>query len=132
MDCAGEVVFDKLARFPREIVRHKAEFVNAVPASGAQQARCFGDYHCLLTIALHRQHGLTINHARLCRRDASLFCTGDEAVSPEASKIPPDNLSGIFIAFDADVGMRSPGQGQPGGDAETGSEFDHVVVGLDA
>jgi len=62
VDCGGEVVLDKVALFPREFVRHQAEFANSVPTSEAQQTCCLGDDGHLLILALHRQHGFTINH----------------------------------------------------------------------
>ena len=130
MDRGGEVVLDKVARFPREIIWHQAEFVNAVSTSGAQQACCFGNDGHLLILALHRQHGFTINHARLCIRQARLVRTRNEALTPEALKAMSNDPSGLFIAFNPDVGMRLSGKGQAGSYPETWAKFDYIIVGL--
>ena len=115
MDRGGEVVLDQVARFPREFVRHQAEFVNAIPSSGAQHACCFGDDGCLLTLALHRQHGFTINHARLGGRQPSLFCAANEALVPMAVKVTSNNSGRVFITLNPDIGMRISRKGEAGG-----------------
>ena len=102
--------------------------MNAIPSSRAQQACCFGDDGCLLPLTLHRQHGFTINHARLGIRQAGLFCTANEALVPTAVKVTSHNSGGVFIAFNPDVGMRLSGKGQAGGYAETGTKFDYIIA----
>jgi hypothetical protein len=80
---------------------------------------------------LHRQHGFTINHARLCVRQARLVRTRNEALPPEALKAISNDPSGVFIAFNPDVGMRLSGKGQAGGYAETRAKFDYIIVGFE-
>jgi hypothetical protein len=79
---------------------------------------------------MHRQHGFTINHTRLCVRQARLIRTRNEALPPEALKAMSNDPSGVFIAFNPDVGMRLSGKGQAGGQAETRAKFDYIIVGL--
>ena len=131
MDRGGEIVLDHVAHFPREFIRHQTEFVNTIPPSGAQQACCFGDDRCLLTLALHRQHGFTINHARHGIRQAGRFCTANEALAPIAVKVTSNNSGGVFITFNPDIGMRISRKGEAGGYADTGAKFDYIIVGLD-
>ena len=131
MDRSGEVVLNQIARFSREFIRHQTEFVNTIPSSGAQQACCFGDDGCLLTLALHRQDGFTINHARLGIRQASLFCTANEALVPMVMKVTSNNSGGVFITLNPDLGMRISRKGEAGDYAETGAKFDYIIAGLD-
>jgi hypothetical protein len=104
--------------------------VNSIPASGAQKTCRFSDDGNLLIPALHRQHGFTINHARLCVRQASLVSARNETLPPEALKVMSNDSSGLLIAFNPDVGMRLSGKGQAGGYAKTRAKFDYIIVGL--
>ena len=81
-------------------------------------------------LALHRQHGFTINHARLCVRQARPVRIRNEALPPEAFKIISNDPSGVFIVFNPDVGMRLSGNGQAGGYPKTRAKFDYIIVGL--